>query len=330
VAKKGGDLPAFGDLEAIRREHRVPVRRFCLRLGIPRSTWYHWRAGQIDGRPVRRWPAPVVDAIVERTAEEAHRYAAWGHRKIWAMLRADGIRVSASSIERAMRRRDLLQPRRYQAERRHLAARRKATFRMVPTRRNRVWQADFTEFETSAGGTWRLGIVVDYVTKVCLAVAILGRTAAQDAIDMLRTAIEEAERLCDRPLLDECLDPATGELQRLVVVTDNGPAFKSLGFARFIADRLELDHVRTRHYAPATNGVVERFNQSLKYEHLYRLQINDVLELDAACEEYRRFYNDTRPHEALDFAVPLMRYLAEPPWPPQEPNLSEAESVQIS
>lgn len=116
---------------------------------------------------------------------------------------------------------------------------------------------------------------------------------------MLRAAISEAERLADRPLLDECLDPSTGELQRLVVVTDKGPAFKSLGFARFIADRVELDHVRTRHYSPETNGVVERFNQSLKYEHLYRLAINDVLELDAACEEYRRFYNDTRPHEAL-------------------------------
>jgi transposase InsO family protein len=330
VAKKGGDLPAFGELEAIRAEHRVPVQRFCARLGIPRSTWYHWRAGQLDGRPVQRWPAPVVDAIVDRTAEEAHRYAAWGHRKIWAMLRADGIRVSASSIERAMRRRDLLQPRRYQAERRSLAARRKATFRINPTRRNRVWQADFTEFETSAGGTWRLGIVVDYVTKVCLAVAVLGRTAAADAIDMLRSAIEEAERLSARPLLDECLDPATGELQRLVVVTDNGPAFKSLGFARFIAERIELEHVRTRHYAPETNGVVERFNQSLKYEHLYRLEIRDVLELGAACEEFRRFYNDTRPHEAIAFDQPLLRYLAEPDWPPPAPHLSEPESVQVS
>jgi transposase InsO family protein len=168
------------------------------------------------------------------------------------------------------------------------------------------------------------------VTKVCLAVAVLGRTAAQDAIDTLRTAITEAERLCDRPLLDECLDPATGELQHLVVVTDNGPAFKSTGFARFIADRVELDHVRTRHHAPETNGVVERFNQSLKYEHLYRLEIADVLALEAACDEYRSFYNDTRPHEALDFRVPLLRHLDEPPWPPPVAHLSEAERVQVS
>ena len=31
----------------------------------------------------------------------------------------------------------------------------------------------------------------------------------------------------------------------------------------------------TRHYAPETNGVVERFNQSTKYEHLYRHNIGD-------------------------------------------------------
>lgn len=128
MAKKGGALPAFADLEAIRREHAVPVSRFCARLGIPRSTWYHWRAGELGGRPVRPWPSPVVEAIAPRAAEEAHRYAAWGHRKIWAMLRADGVQVSQSSVERALRRLGLLQPRRYQAERRHLAARPKATF----------------------------------------------------------------------------------------------------------------------------------------------------------------------------------------------------------
>jgi transposase InsO family protein len=33
-----------------------------------------------------------------------------------------------------------------------------------------------------------------------------------------------------------------------------------------------LRHVRTRVRSPQTNGVVERFFGSLKYEHLYRVQ----------------------------------------------------------
>src|SRR3954463_15562306 len=44
----------------------------------------------------------------------------------------------------------------YQRERRQLAARRKAAFAVDPTGANQVWQLDFTEFETTTGGTWRL------------------------------------------------------------------------------------------------------------------------------------------------------------------------------
>jgi transposase InsO family protein len=329
VAKKGGALPAFAELEVIRREHGVPVRRFCARLGIPPSTWYHWRAGELRGVPVRRWPAPVVEAIAPRAAEEAHKYQAWGHRKIWAMLRADGVHASQSSVERALRRLGLLQPRRYQAERRNLARRRKAVFYAAPTRRNRVWQTDFTEFETTAGGTWRISPVLDYATKFCLASPIVGQTAARDAIEVLGQAIAEAEALLDRPLLEDCLDPETGELQHVVIVTDNGAAYKSLGYARYIAGRTELDHVRTRHKAPETNGVAERYNETLKYEHLYRYEIRDVLELQERVEEFRTLYNAVRPHEAIAFETPLKRYLATPAWPPR-PHLSEGGSVQPS
>ena len=35
----------------------------------------------------------------------------------------------------------------------------------APVRRSRVWQADFTQFETTAEGTWRLCAMVDYATK---------------------------------------------------------------------------------------------------------------------------------------------------------------------
>jgi putative transposase len=329
VAKKGGALPAFEELELIRTEGRLSVRRFVARLGIPRSTWYYWRSGALHGQPVKRWPAPVVDALAQRAAETAHRYAAWGHRKIWAMLKADGLTVSASSVERALRRHDLLQPRRYLAERRQLAANRKRVFLDPPVRRNRVWQADFTEFETTRGGTWRILVVVDYTTKVCLATAITGTSTARDAIESLELAIAEAERLTALLLVDDCLDPLTGEPAPCVIVTDNGPAFKSADFVHFIARHRELRHVRTRHHAPETNGVVERFNRSLKYEHLYREEIADVLELDAHVRAYRELYNWVRPHETLGFVPPIARYLELPP-DDAEPHLSEPESVQAS
>ena len=308
----------------------MPVERFVARIGVPRSTWYYWRTGHLRGRPVRRWPAPVVDAVAARTIETAHKYTAWGHRKIWAMLRADGVAVSVSSVERAMRRADLLQPRRHLAERRALAARRKEVFLEPPTRRNRVWQIDFTEFETTGHGTWRILVVVDYATKVCLAAAITGTSAARDAIESLEIAIEEAERLLGQPLADDCVDPDTGMPVQLTIVSDNGPAFKSAEFVHFFARHAALRHVRTRHHAPETNGVVERFNRSLKYEHLYREEIRDVIALRDEVEAYRELYNWVRPHESLGQLPPMARYLGEQPVSPPRSHLSAPESVQES
>ncbi len=196
----------------------------------------------------------------------------------------------------------------------------------APTRRNRVWQTDFTELETSQGGTWRIAPVLDYATKVCLAAPVSGTTGARDAITAVKMAIAQAERLLGHSLLEDCVDPATGEIFALTIVTDNGPAYKSTDFIRFIAGRPELAHVRTRHHAPETNGVVERFNGSLKYEHLYRLEIADALALETEVEAYRALYNAIRPHEALDFATPLNRYLE----PPAGSHLFGHESVQDS
>ena len=242
------------------------------------------------------------------------------------MLRADGVRVSRSSVERALRRRGLLLPARYQTERRQLAAARRAAFVDPPTRRNRVWQMDFSQFDTAAGGTWRMAGVVDHATKVSLVVRVAGTTAARDACAALAEAIDTAERLTGRRLADESVDPHSGELAPLVVVTDNGPAFKSIDFAGFIRARPWLTHVRTRHRSPETNGVIERFFGTLKYEHLYRLEIADVVTLVAEVEAFRLLYNTVRPHEALDFERPMDRYLSEP----IEPHLFQAESVQDS
>ncbi len=44
------------------------------------------------------------------SAKYAEAWPAWGHRKIAALMRADGHTVSTSTVERALRRRGLLLP----------------------------------------------------------------------------------------------------------------------------------------------------------------------------------------------------------------------------
>lgn len=257
---------------------------------------------------MKRWPAPVVDHIEELAAAHAYTYAAWGHRKIWAMMRAEGSRASPSSVARALRRRSLQLKSTYRHDRKMMAQVRKETFLAPPSARNRVWQCDFTEIETDAGGTWRICVVIDYATKVVLAAEVSATSTQLDAIHAVRSAIATAETLSGRKLVYDCVDRQTGEVTPISLVTDNGSAFRSDRFASFITGTGDLRHVRTRHHAPETNGVVERFNSTIKYEHLYRRPIPDAATLIDEVAWFVDFYNTRRPHQAIGQRAPLEVY----------------------
>ena len=311
----------------IRTEERCPVSRFAALVGVPRRTYHarlaRLRAGEATKGP---WPAPVVDRIEPAVAKLAAQWPAWGHRKIWAMGAYEGWDLaSPSSVHRAMARRDLLQPVRYQAQRRHLAAARRETFVTPPVRRNRVWQVDFTQFETTTEGTWALCGVVDYATKLALACPVTVTQTAGDLLGALQRAVEAAEALLGQPLVEDCIDETTGEITPLVIVSDNGPAMKSAAVARWFAARSYLTHVRTRHRAPWTNGVVERWIETLKYEHLYREEIPSGVDLAAHVDTFRAIYNTVRPHQALHWRRPHDVHQTDPTLKPK-PRKSEQKT----
>lgn len=58
-------------------------------------------SGRRPGRFAR--PSPKVDATEATAAKYAADWPAWGHRKLAAMMRADGHHVSTSTRERALR-----------------------------------------------------------------------------------------------------------------------------------------------------------------------------------------------------------------------------------
>jgi transposase InsO family protein len=91
---------------------------------------------------------------------------------------------------------------------------------------------------------------------------------------------------------------------------------KSSAVAAWFARWPQFTHVRTRHRSPGTNGVIERFFEALKYEHLYRHDIDDGVALADHVDDYLDTYNRIRPHEALDWAHPIETDLTPPPNPP--------------
>ena len=69
-----------------------------------------------------------------------------------------------------------------------------------------------------------------------------------------------------------------------------------------------LRHVRTRVRSPQTAGVVERFFDTLKDEHICRGVIADGDALETEVHRFRILYNTVRPHEALDDRTPNTAY----------------------
>jgi len=290
----------------IRLESGMPTSRFTRLIGVPERSYRRWQHRERQGRAAKGpWPAPACDRVEPAAIEYADRFPAWGHRKVAMLMRVDGHHAPDSTVLRALRRSGRVQPVDYQAERRQLAEARRAAFVVPPSGPNQVWQLDFSEFETRHGGTWRIGGVADYWSKLELGWHVATTANHRDAIETVEQAIAETERLTGRPLAESLADPVTGEIRPIAVVTDNGPCFKSVRFAAYIEKRPELIHIRTRRKSPNQNGVRERAFGSLKYEHLYRLEIDDGHQLGVEVETYRQLFNEVRPHEAIGMRRPL-------------------------
>jgi len=72
-------------------------------------------------------------------------------------------------------------------------------------------------------------------------------------------------------------------------------------------------HDRIPKGSPYLNGITERFNKTLKYElyHVeYILNFNELLKL---ANNYVLFYNNKRPHQALNNKTPFKVYFKKSP-----------------
>jgi putative transposase len=294
-------------------------------IGVPDRTWRRHQARARTGRRLKGpWPRPAREQIREAARRHALAHPAWGHRKVWAMCRYEGHRVSQASVLRLLRDEGLLLEANYQRERRQLAARRKAAFAVEPTAPNQVGQLDFTDVETTTGGTWRLAGCRDHWSKYELGWHVSPTANQHDAITAVELALAEAQRLTGRSVIDLAGRDADGDVVPLVtIVTDNGGPFRSFRFEAFIATHPELRHVRTRVRSPGQNGSRERGFGTLKYERLFLEEITDVLDLVEHAERYRVEYNTIRPHEALSWNRPVEVHLGLAN--PLVPNFPESE-----
>lgn len=127
--------------------------------------------------------------------------------------------------------------------------------------------------------------------------------------------------LCTEALKNETFEEVKPVMERLFreyglpfsFLCDNGNPWgtaQSLGYSRFEVWLMELGvltlHGRPRH--PQTQGKEERYNRSFTRECLKGNSFADLSHAQSCFDAYRTFYNEIRPHFALDMEVPASRY----------------------
>ena len=128
--------------------------------------------------------------------------------------------------------------------------------------------------------------------------------------DFVHAAVDDRSRLAYAEILpDERKETASAFMTRAIgffsdrgitverVLTDNGACYRSRPFARVLADA-GVGHRRTRPYRPQTNGKVERFNLTLKWEWAYARLYETNVSRTEALERWLHHYNYHRPHMA--------------------------------
>jgi transposase-like protein len=96
------------------------------------------------------------------------------------------------------------------------------------------------------------------------------------------------------------------------VLSDNGCQFSGFrgGYTKF--ERWLMEHdalpIHGRPFHPQTQGKIERFHRTMKYEFLKHKQFRNIDEIKMQMEQWRIKYNEERPHLALNSKSPAEIY----------------------
>jgi transposase InsO family protein len=144
-----------------------------------------------------------------------------------------------------------------------------------------------------------------------------GRVKRGLGYDFVHAAVDDRSRLAYAEILgDERKETASAFITRALgffadrgitverVLTDNGSCYRSREFARTLTDA-DVAHRRTRPYRPQTNGKVERFNLTLKWEWAYARAYESNQSRTQELERWLHDYNYHRPHMAHGGKAPI-------------------------
>ena len=255
--------------------HKLTVseRRACTVLDQTRSTQ-------------RRELSPPSDEkqLTHDIIELASRYGRYGYRRITALLNNNrDWRVNHKRVERIWRREGLKVPKR-QPKRGRLWLNDGSCVRLRPEYKDHVWSYDFMIDRTADGKPLKILNIIDEYTRECLATLMDRKIKADDVIDQLFNLF------VFRGIPEH-------------IRSDNGPEFTAHVVRKWLAS-LGVKTLFIEPGSPWENGYIESFNGKMRDELLDREIFTTMEEAKVLINQWRREYNQIRPHSAKNYQPP--------------------------
>ena len=147
-----------------------------------------------------------------------------------------------------------------------------------------VWSWDFIFDQTTDGRPVKMLTIVDEYTRQCLVIHPARSITSHQVLDTLEALVE----VWGTPTF---------------IRSDNGSEF----ITRLIQDWCATAGVQTLYIQPASpwqNGFIESFHSRFRDECLTPEIFFSIAEARVVVEDYRRVYNQQRPHSSLGYKTP--------------------------
>jgi transposase InsO family protein len=180
---------------------------------------------------------------------------------------------------------------------------------------NERWQADITHWRLAGGSEVEILNVIDDHSRFLVGSVARAIFKAADVVASFHGAAS-AHGL-----------PAS-------LLTDNGAVFTAAPRKGLCAIELEtaalgIRYLHSSPYHPQTCGKVERLHQTLKRWLAKHEPAGTVEDLQEELQRFRAYYNDVRPHRAIDRRSPSEAFVARPKAAPSLPGVPMSSHVRV-
>jgi len=273
----------------IDRTHKLSVVRQCQILALSRSTAYY-----------QPQPVSETDLALMRRIDALHlEHPFAGARMLSRLLKRASCLVGRRHVTTLMKQMGIhALYRKPRTSKRHPAHKGYPYLlrHLTVLRSNQVWAADITYIPMKRGFVY-LFAVMDWASRRVL-----------------------AWRLSNTLTTDFCMEAVQEALTRYgtpdIFNTDQGCQFTSLEFTGLLKNH-NIQISMDGQGCWRDNVFVERLWKSVKYEEVYLYAYDSVSEAKSGLEKYFTFYNQQRPHSALDDKTPDEFYVDNLPGLPK-------------